>query len=139
MELTLLATTLGARDLFSIYPYPHTRFIREGLPAPGELLEIMAFISGSMVKALRLDIRLEAFYSPNPFFKCHNILDCLNVDYQGNLVLCCNLSHVTPGGWSTKHVGAGMAGEPPRNFSKGWSGQALSRRGPTYGSEGARR
>ena len=137
MDLALLATTLGARDQSFIYPFPTPRSIQAGvIPAPGELLEIMAFISGNMVKALRLDIRLEASDPETLLFKCHNILDCLNVDYQGNLLLCCNLSHVTGGKGQPSIFGAGMAGGPQGNFSSGRSGQALSRRGPTYGSEG---
>ena len=119
MDLALLATTLGARDLSFLTPFPTPRSIQAGvIPAPGELLEIMAWISGSMVKALRLDIHLEAFDPETLLFKCHNILDCLNVDYQGNLLLCCNLSHVTGEKGQPSIFGAGMAGGPQGNLSR---------------------
>jgi hypothetical protein len=95
-ELALLTATLGAQDHGFLHIYPTPGLIRqEVIPPPGELREIMTWIVGSLTKLLRLKIRIEGFVPRTALFVCPNILDFVNLDYQGNLVLCCNLSHVT--------------------------------------------
>jgi MoaA/NifB/PqqE/SkfB family radical SAM enzyme len=94
-ELALLTTTLGAQDHGFLNTYPTPQLISEGvMPPPAELGEIMAWIAGSLTKALRLPIRVEGFVPQGTLFACPNILQFINLDFQGNLVLCCNLSHV---------------------------------------------
>jgi MoaA/NifB/PqqE/SkfB family radical SAM enzyme len=97
-ELALLGATLEAEDLSFLFPAPAPRSIREEvIPSPQELREIMEWIAGSLVKQLRLEIRLEGFDSHTTLFNCANVLRGVTLDYQGNLILCCNLSHVTRG------------------------------------------
>jgi hypothetical protein len=55
----------------------------------------LSWITGSLAKALRPKIMIEAYGSQTTLFSCPNIQECAHLDYQGNLVLCCNLSHVT--------------------------------------------
>jgi MoaA/NifB/PqqE/SkfB family radical SAM enzyme len=95
-NLALLATTLEIQDHGFLHIYPTPRLIREEvIPPPEELREIMAWIAGSLTKTLRMKIRVEGFVPRTALFVCPNILEFVNLDFQGNLVLCCNLSHVT--------------------------------------------
>jgi MoaA/NifB/PqqE/SkfB family radical SAM enzyme len=95
-ELALLGATLESRDHSFIQLVPTPRSIREGviLP-PDEVGERLSWISGSLAKMLRSKITIEAFGPRTPLFSCGNIQRAVYVDFQGNLVLCCNLSHVT--------------------------------------------
>jgi pyruvate-formate lyase-activating enzyme len=95
-NLALLATTLEAQDHGFLHTYPTPGLIRSGIiPPPGELRDIMTWIGGTLTKTLRLKIRVEGFVPRTTLFVCPNILEFVNLDFQGNLVLCCNLSHVT--------------------------------------------
>ncbi len=94
-EMALLAANLGSQDQGFIHPFPSPRSLREGvIPSPAELRGIMDWITGSLAKALRPKIMIEAYGSQTTLFSCPNIQECAHLDYQGNLVLCCNLSHV---------------------------------------------
>jgi len=93
-DLALLGADLGARDHGFIHPFPSPRSLREGiLPSPEELRGIMAWITGSLAKALRPTIAIEAFGPQTTLFSCPNIQQCANLDFRGNLILCCNLSN----------------------------------------------
>ncbi len=95
-EVALLGATLEAQDHGFLHPYPSPRSIREGvIPSPDELREIIEWIMGSLAKALRPKILIEGYGAQTALFACPNILQSANLDFQGNLVLCCNLSHVT--------------------------------------------
>ncbi len=95
-EVALLGATLGAQDHSFLHLLPSPRAIRQGvIPSPPELREKLAWIAGSMAKIFRHKITTEGFDAQNLIFICGNLLRYANLDYQGNLVLCCNLSHVT--------------------------------------------
>jgi MoaA/NifB/PqqE/SkfB family radical SAM enzyme len=95
-ELALLGATLEAQDQSFLHPFPAPRSIRGGvIPDPEELRRTVEWIVNSLAKALRTNIRIEGFVSRTTLFECPNILKGINLDFQGNLVLCCNLSHVT--------------------------------------------
>jgi MoaA/NifB/PqqE/SkfB family radical SAM enzyme len=97
-ELALFVTTLGAQDQSFLHPYPAPLFIREEIiPSPEEIRDVMEWISGNLAKALRIKIRIEGFGPRATLLKCQNILELISLDFQGNLILCCNLSHVTRG------------------------------------------
>jgi hypothetical protein len=42
-------------------------------------------------------ITVEGHYTDEVILNCGHLVDFLNVDYQGNLIFCCNLSHMTVG------------------------------------------
>jgi len=97
-DLALLGVSLGAHDHAFLHPFPSRRLIQEGLmPPPEELREIVHWISSSLAPALRNRITVEGYISPRVLFTCDNILEVINVDFQGYQQLCCNLSHVAQG------------------------------------------
>jgi pyruvate-formate lyase-activating enzyme len=94
-ETALLAASLGAQDQGFLHPWPSPRFIREGaMPAPDEVRQIIVWITGTLARALRHKIFIEGCGPRTTLFACPNISQGVHLDYQGNLVLCCNLSHL---------------------------------------------
>jgi MoaA/NifB/PqqE/SkfB family radical SAM enzyme len=94
-DLAILGANLGTQDHGFLHPFPSPRLIREKvIPSPGELDKIAHWITGSLAKAFKPHISLEGYGFGPVLFTCHNILRSTNMDYQGNLILCCNLSHV---------------------------------------------
>jgi MoaA/NifB/PqqE/SkfB family radical SAM enzyme len=95
-EVALLGANLAAQDHGFLHPFPSPQAIRERIfPPPDEVRETLGWIADSLAKALRPKIFLEGFGYRTTLFTCPNILEGASLDYQGNLVLCCNLSHVT--------------------------------------------
>jgi len=95
-DLAILGANLGAQDHGFLHPFPSPRLIREEvIPSPEELHRIARQVTGSLAQALKPHISLEGYGYGPVLFTCHNILHSTNMDYQGNLILCCNLSHVT--------------------------------------------
>jgi MoaA/NifB/PqqE/SkfB family radical SAM enzyme len=95
-DLALLGTTLGAREQSFLHPFPSPRFVREkGIPSPEELQNTMGWINGTLSKAFRMKISIEAFDPRATLLNCQNILDSISLDFKGNMILCCNLSHVS--------------------------------------------
>jgi MoaA/NifB/PqqE/SkfB family radical SAM enzyme len=95
-ELALWGANLEAQDQGFLHPLPSPRSIREGvIPLPDEVREIMEWIVGSLAKAMHPRILIEGFGPRTTLFSCSNILQCVHLDYQGNQILCCNLSHST--------------------------------------------
>ena len=110
-DLALLGASLEARDHGFLHPFPSPRLIREGvIPDPDELRELVHYVMASLAKALKPRISVEGYLSPRVLFTCSNIQEVANLDYLGNLVLCCNLSHTTQ-----------EEGEPSR-FGREWLG-----------------
>lgn len=94
-DMALFGSDLSSLDHGFIHPFPSPRLIRQGvIPSPHELRGIMDWITGSLAKALRPKIFVESFGPRTTLFSCPNIQQTANLDFQGNLVLCCNLSHV---------------------------------------------
>jgi MoaA/NifB/PqqE/SkfB family radical SAM enzyme len=94
-DLAMLAATLGVQELSFIHPFPTPRLIQEEvIPTAGELHRIIREINDSLAKVLKMKINIEAAGSGRVLFTCANLLQTINVDYQGNLILCCNLSHL---------------------------------------------
>lgn len=95
-DLAFFGATLEARDHGFLHPFPSPRSIREGvIPPPEEVREIMEWIAGTLTKAMRTRILIEGFGPQATLFSCPNIQQCVHLDYQGNQILCCNLSHST--------------------------------------------
>lgn len=94
-EVALLGASLGAQDQGFLHPLPAAAALRkEAFPPPEEVGDLLAWIEGTLAKALRHRIFLEGWGPPTPLFTCPNLLQGAHVDYQGNLILCCNLSHL---------------------------------------------
>jgi MoaA/NifB/PqqE/SkfB family radical SAM enzyme len=94
-DLAFLGANLGTQDHGFLHPFPSPRLIREGIiPSPGELHRIVLWITDSLAKALKPHISVEGYGSRTVLFTCRNVLTMTNLDFQGNLLLCCNLSHV---------------------------------------------
>ncbi len=97
-ELALLGARLGAEEHGFLYPFPTPAFIRSGyLPAPAEMQDTVRFIMNNLMGVTRTRIRFEGHSMTGVLLDCGHLVDCLNVDFQGNLIFCCTLSHVTVG------------------------------------------
>ncbi len=97
-DLALLGATLGAEDHGFLILYPTPRLIREKIiPDPEEVLGITRWIMSSLALNIRSKIKLEGYHEKSVIFDCGNVTRLINIDPQGKLVLCCNLSHVTEG------------------------------------------
>jgi MoaA/NifB/PqqE/SkfB family radical SAM enzyme len=97
LEMALLGATLGAEDQNFIYPFPVPRAIRAGiLPSPEELHKLVLWIRGSLEKAFKTRIGINGYTRSQEglLFNC-GLTDSIYVEYQGNIILCCNLSHFT--------------------------------------------
>lgn len=97
-ELALLGVRMGAAEHGFQYPLPTPTFIREGLvPAPRELEDTIRWIQNNLVGLTRNQISVEGHSTKGLILNCGHLVDFLNVDYQGNLIFCCTLSHITVG------------------------------------------
>lgn len=95
LEVALLGAGLGARTHGFLHPFPTPRLIQEELlPSPEELRQLIDWISGSLAKALKTKVVIEGYGRRTPLFSCANLVQDVHLDYQGNFILCCNLSHV---------------------------------------------
>ena len=110
-ELGLLAAALGAKSHGFIYLSPTPRLIEEGvIPTPEELNSLVQRIMGGLAQSLKTRIEIEGFFPKGVIFSCGNITQSINVDQQGNLILCCNLSHVTQGNGIPTRLGGEFLG-----------------------------
>jgi MoaA/NifB/PqqE/SkfB family radical SAM enzyme len=97
-EVALLGASLGVRDHSFICTFPTPRLVREGLiPSPQEMLSISQWISGSLAKTVKGNIRVEGYLSDELPLVCCNAWSDLTVDYQGKQIICCNLSRLNIG------------------------------------------
>jgi MoaA/NifB/PqqE/SkfB family radical SAM enzyme len=98
-ELALLGAFLEAREHNFIHPFPSPRMIKEDiLPSPDELRSIIRWISDSLARAITTHILIDGYdFRRAALFTCPVFYKFVNLDFQGNLILCCNLSHVTQG------------------------------------------
>jgi MoaA/NifB/PqqE/SkfB family radical SAM enzyme len=97
-ELALLGARLGATEHAFLYPLPTPRLIRDGLlPTPERLNETARWIKLNLAGALRTRIRVEGYAVDGIFLNCGHLVDALHVDFAGNLIFCCTISHITMG------------------------------------------
>jgi MoaA/NifB/PqqE/SkfB family radical SAM enzyme len=105
-DLAMFGAFLGAQSQNFLHPFPSPRFIREeGIPSPEELRNIMVWINDTLSKTFRMRISIEAFNPRPPLFQCQNILESISLDFKGNMILCCNLSHLTRGNGQSSEFG----------------------------------
>jgi MoaA/NifB/PqqE/SkfB family radical SAM enzyme len=97
-DLALLGATLGAQTHNFIFPIPTPELIQKQIiPSPAEAEQIILWIMNSLTRTIKTSISVDAYCVPTVVFWCcsfHNP----TVDYQGNLVFCCTLSHVVDEG-----------------------------------------
>jgi len=97
-ELALLGARLGAVEHGFLYPFPTPTFIRDGLlPSPQEMQDTVRWIQDNLMGVTRNKITVEGRFMDGVMLNCGHLVDHLNVDYQGNLIFCCTLSHMTVG------------------------------------------
>ena len=97
-EIALLGARLGAEEHGFLYPFPTPNFIRSGfLPSPREMQETVPWIKENLMGVTCNRIRVEGHSMEGVLLDCCQLIDFLNVDYQGNLIFCCTLSHMTMG------------------------------------------
>jgi MoaA/NifB/PqqE/SkfB family radical SAM enzyme len=97
-ELALLGARLGVMEHGFLYPFPTPTFIREGLmPSPQEMEDTIRWIKDNLVGVTRNKITVDGHSMDGVILNCGHLVDYLNVDYQGNLIFCCTLSHVAGG------------------------------------------
>ncbi len=97
-ELALLGARLGAMEHSFLYPFASPTFIRDGLmPSPQEMEDTVRWIQDNLMGVTRNKITVDGHPMDGAILNCGHLVDYLNVDYQGNLIFCCMLSHITLG------------------------------------------
>lgn len=99
MEIALLGASLKTTKHQFIALTPTPRAIAEGIiPHSLEMKEIFSFITGTLMPAMKTQINIEGAWGLSPpVFTCNAYLQIYDIDYLGNLLFCCNLSHVRNG------------------------------------------
>jgi len=106
-DLALLGATLGAEDHGFLLLYPTPQLIQENIiPSLEERLYFSQWIMTSLARTIRSKIHVEGAHEGGAVFNCANINQLINIDFQGNLILCCNLSHVIEGDGIPTRLGA---------------------------------
>lgn len=97
-EIALLGATLGASDIDFIALFPTPRLIQEAIiPSPEELTRTCSWIVNGLARTVKITITTSVFYPPSVVFCC-DAFTSITVDYRGNLVFCCGLSHIVDDG-----------------------------------------
>ncbi len=97
-ELALLGARLGVTEHCFLYPFPTPNLIRDGLlPTPQEAEDAVQWIKDNLMGVMRNKITVDGHSRDGIILDCGQLVDYLNVDYQGNLIFCCTLSHMTVG------------------------------------------
>ena len=97
-ELALLGARLGATEHGFLHPFPTPNFIRCGLLlSPREMQDTVPWIKDNLMGVTSNRIKVEGHSMDGVLLDCGQLVDYINLDYQGNLILCCTLSHVTLG------------------------------------------
>ncbi len=97
-DMALLGATLGAvqHDFLSTFPTPGS--IREGIMlSPKELKLTVQWIMESLAPTVRGKITTDGLLCDDIMFICPSVQGDCTVDFQGNLIFCCTLSHTTMG------------------------------------------
>ena len=132
-ELALLGARLGAMEHGFLYPFPTPTFIRDGLmPSPQEMEDTIRWIKDNLVGVTCNKITVDGHSMDGVILNCGHLVDYLNVDYQGNLIFCCTLSHVACGDGIPTCLRRGAGGRPQRSLPEGGYCKAVpkGRRGP---------
>lgn len=98
-EIALLGSAIGATQHSFIALSPTPRAIEnEIVPSLKEMRKAYSVITGSLVPAMKMQINLESSWGVDHIlFTCNAYQQAYSVDHLGNLLFCCNLSHVCNG------------------------------------------
>lgn len=98
-DIMLLGASLETTKHHFIALTPTSRAIKEGIvPSIADMRAIFTFITGSLIPAAKVKINTEGSWGVStPVFNCNAYRQVHDVDYLGNLIFCCNLSHVHNG------------------------------------------
>lgn len=94
-DIALLGAMFEVESHSFLFPYPTPALVENDLlPDPAILAERLQWVRSSLARSLRSRIYVEGYSdTTSGLILCSNILQTINVDYQGHQVLCCNLSH----------------------------------------------
>ena len=67
------------------------------MPSPREMEDTVPWIKDNLMGVTRTKITVEGHTTGGILLDCGQLVDHINLDYQGNLIFCCTLSHVTLG------------------------------------------
>jgi len=106
-QMALLGASLGAQEQMFLTTIPTPRLIEaQAILPPQELDRLTAWIMTSLAPAIKTKVSVSA-YTPNKAMNsCPHIFDYAFVDFNGNLILCCDLASVTSGDGSPTRFGA---------------------------------
>jgi len=98
-EIAIFATKLGAIELSYLILVPTPRLLEADLiPSYKEMRKIHSYISGSIQSSLIINVIMEGSWGDDgTLFQCNAYKQSFAVDHLGNLMFCCNLSHVCNG------------------------------------------
>ena len=135
-ELALLGARMGASEHGFLYTLPTPTLIGEGLlPFPQEMQDTVRWIQDNLMGVTRNRITVEGHSMNGVSFSCGHLMDFLNVDYQGNLIFCCNLSHMTLGDWHPHFLRGGAGSRPQGHVFKRSHCPAVSQGRRSYGGQ----
>jgi MoaA/NifB/PqqE/SkfB family radical SAM enzyme len=96
-QLARLGEKWGAQKHEFLFLTPTSTLVRKGLlPSPEEFKKFAPWMRTWLANAVTTKIEVVG-YPKYPILNCSVIMEFLNVDFQGNLILCCQLSHVAMG------------------------------------------
>lgn len=111
-DLALLGARLGALGHGFLLPFPTPGFIQSGLlPSPQETEATLRWLQENLMGVTRTQISLEGCALDGVRLNCGHLVDFLNVDYQGNLIFCCTLSHFVQGNGRPTAFGAELVAD----------------------------
>ena len=98
-ELALLGARLGAAEHGFLYPFPTPNFHQRAgfCPLPRRWRRRSGGFRITSWGSPGTESRWRGTPWTGSVFNCGHLVDYLNVDYQGNLIFCCTLSHMTVG------------------------------------------
>ncbi len=94
-QMALLATSLGAREQTFNTTIPTARLLKaQAILAPLELEKVSAWIVHSLTPAMKIPVGVSGC-DTRGYNSCPSVFKCAFVDYQGNLILCCDLAYMS--------------------------------------------
>jgi MoaA/NifB/PqqE/SkfB family radical SAM enzyme len=95
-QMAILGASLGAQEQMFLTTTPTPRLIEaQAILSPEELDRLTAWIVTSLAPAMKTKISVSG-YSPNKVMNsCPYIFDHAFADFNGNLILCCDLAYMS--------------------------------------------
>jgi hypothetical protein len=91
-QMALLGASLGAREQVFLTTTPTSRLLdSQAILTPAELNRQSAWIMNHLAPALKTGIGVSGYTAGKGLNSCPHIFDSVCVDFQGHLILCCDL------------------------------------------------